>query len=126
MLGAENPDAVSRTFRPDERVRQGWQYKRVYARGKALSSPHFKLTVAPSEEKKRRLGLAISKKVGSAVRRNRIKRLVREVFRTAKEQFPENCDVVVSAKAGAVGLSYADVLQEITQTLSLWRKKRAK
>jgi ribonuclease P protein component len=59
------------------------------------------------------LGLTVSKKVGGAVARNRVKRLVREAFRREKLLFPTGLDVVFVAKKRAVDAGYDDVVREI-------------
>lgn len=46
------------------------------------------------------MGIAASRKIGTAVRRNRIKRLIREAFRLGRDLFPDNTDVVVVVKRG--------------------------
>jgi ribonuclease P protein component len=55
----------------------------------------------------------VTKKVGTAVERNRIKRVVREVFRLNRSLFPTNHDVVFIAKRGAAGVDYQGVLDEV-------------
>jgi ribonuclease P protein component len=72
----------------------------------------FVLQVARSEASGCRLGLTVSRKVGPAVRRNRIKRLLRECFRLERELFPERADVVVIAKDSCAVRSLADVQRE--------------
>ena len=61
-----------------------------------------------------RLGITITKKTAQrAVDRNRVKRVVRAVFRKERALFPPGCDVVVIGKSGAEKLGYADVLAEL-------------
>lgn len=45
-----------------------------------------------------RLGISVHRKIGDAVRRNRIKRLIREVFRLNRDLFPASCDVVFTVR----------------------------
>ena len=55
----------------------------------------------------------MTKKVGTAVQRNRIKRMVREVFRRNRSLFPPAHDLVFIAKRGAPGIDYHSLLQEL-------------
>lgn len=59
-----------------------------------------------------RVGFTVSKQVGNAVERNRVKRLVREAFRLDPTLLPRGVDLVVIAKDGAPGLGLADVQGE--------------
>lgn len=60
-----------------------------------------------------RIGVTVTKRVANAVGRNRVKRLVREVFRRNRHLFPDGCDVVIIAKSDAHLLGYAEVEDEL-------------
>lgn len=85
--------------------------------GKRVHTRHFVLVVLPGTEPEglRRVGITVTKKVARAVGRNRVKRVLREVFRRNRHLFPEGCDVVVIAKSGAAELGYEDVKAEIAK-----------
>ncbi len=55
----------------------------------------------------------MTKKVGIAVQRNRIKRVVREVFRRNRQLFPVSHDLVFIAKRGATEIDYGSLLNEL-------------
>lgn len=61
-----------------------------------------------------KLGLAVSRRVGGAVARNRVKRRVREWFRQARSKLPPRTDWVVIARAGAAGLDQRATDAELT------------
>jgi ribonuclease P protein component len=68
--------------------------------------------VGPGPTGTARLGLAVTRRLGKAVRRNRVKRLVREFFRRHKQQLPP-MDLVIMAKKGAAALNYQQVEEEL-------------
>lgn len=77
------------------------EFRAVRQRGKKLSDAYFSLSVVDNQGLNPRLGLAIATRVfGSAVARNRIKRLTRESFRLAQHELPA-VDVMVSARDAA-------------------------
>ena len=63
----------------------------------------------PGDEMLVRLGVTVTRKVGPAVVRNRIKRYVREAFRRKRGSFTPGCDMVWVAKQSAASLGYAEV-----------------
>lgn len=83
-------------FRPDERIRRRADFKQVYERGVRIHGRYSTLFLLPNDRGRGRLGIAATKKLGDAVRRNRAKRLIREIFR--RNKIAPGYDVVVVPK----------------------------
>lgn len=109
-----NTDTIQgkETFRRTDRVRRRRHYLNIQKQGRLVHTTHFVMVILPNDEG-RRLGITVSKRVSGAVQRNRIKRVVREVFRRNRPLFPEQSDVVMIARAGAEKLKYAAVREQI-------------
>lgn len=105
----------SQRFPPSDRLRKRFQFRLVRDRGRRVHTKSFLLLVAPSDAPETRLGITVARQVGKAVRRNRIKRLVREAFRKNRDLFPRRADVVVIAKHSCGVHGLADVQAEFTQ-----------
>jgi ribonuclease P protein component len=90
-----------------------------------VHTPHFVLVVAPGPlaSALSRLGVTVTKKVGTAVRRNRVKRLVREAFRLCPDLLPSGIDLVVIAKEGAPELGLSDVQAEWSAVRPLLQRR---
>lgn len=76
-------------------LKHSTEFERVYAARRSAQDATLKAMVAPNGLEHSRLGLSVGKRYGNAVRRNRFKRLVREAFRTNREQLPSGFDIVV-------------------------------
>jgi ribonuclease P protein component len=70
-------------------------------RGSRAVTEHFVVFCAQAPEERGRLGITVSKKAGNAVRRNRVKRLIREVYRNCAPEFSRETDIVVLARKQA-------------------------
>ncbi len=93
-------------------MRRRAEYLRAQNDGRRVHTGSFVLLVQPSDGPKQ-LGITVTKRVGVAVVRNRVKRLVREVFRLERHIFPEACQVVVVARPSAANLDFAAVRAEL-------------
>ena len=96
-------------FRRSDRLRVSRDYQRVAAQGDRFASEEFVLLVAragPKATGRVRLGITASRRVGNAVVRNRVKRAVRDWFRSSGriEAGSEGLDIVVIARRTAASL----------------------
>jgi ribonuclease P protein component len=107
---AEREYSFPSTFR----LHKKREFNRVREMGRKRHTPHFIIIVMCRPEGPTRLGLTVSRKVGDAVRRNRVKRLVREFFRIHYDTLPRHSDISVIAKKGAAGLDHATVGGELS------------
>jgi ribonuclease P protein component len=107
------------TLGRDRKVRRHADFQRIQsATGQAgrATTAHFVFLVARTpalaEGGKSRLGLVVTRKIGNAVVRNRIKRVCRECFRLEPDFLPPGVDVIVIARRGAEALGLAQVTEE--------------
>lgn len=106
-------------------MRRRSEYLRAQESGRRVHTDSFVLLVHGSDGT-RQLGITVTKRVGVAVVRNRIKRLVRETFRLDREVFPEACQVVVIARPNAATLDLAAVRAELGGAEKSLRKAAAR
>jgi len=111
----------SEKFRRADRLRSSKDFVRVRREGQRHSSAHFVAQIsyarptagASAQPPRGSLGLVVSRRVGNAVARNRVKRLLREWYRRRRATLPPVTDMVVIARPGAAQLSASSIVQEL-------------
>jgi ribonuclease P protein component len=104
------------------RLSRSAEFERVYRRGRSFGNRFLVLYSFPRSSAGEpadgtRLGVSVSRKVGGAVERNRVKRLLREAFGTLAERLPDDQDVVVVARPELRELAERDGLDGVTREL---------
>jgi ribonuclease P protein component len=96
-------------------VRKRREYLSIQNEGRRLSGTHYMLFARPSGDDARaaRLGLTVSRKVGGAVQRNKVKRWIRESCRRLKAELPAGVDIVVVARPSAARAGYGPTAREL-------------
>lgn len=89
-------------FPQNFRLKSPAQFKAVYDRKKSAADGLLIVYAGPNGLPHPRLGLSVSKRVGNAVVRNRVKRLFREAFRHARPDLPAGVDLVMIPRAVSV------------------------
>ena len=110
-------------------IRSRADFVRIQKGAVRASSKHFLLLLGASSlgsEAEARLGIVASKKVGNAIARNRVKRVLRETFRKMTGFVPNGVDLVVIARTSADALTQREVQAELEGVRSLVKKQAAK
>jgi len=109
-----------------ERIRRRPEYLRVQNRGARTRGRFLTVFVLPNGTDENRLGIIATRRLGSAVRRNRSKRLVREIYRRQKASFRSagGVDIVVLPGPGFGNVAFADLERDFASTLRRHERSR--
>jgi ribonuclease P protein component len=108
---------------PRERIRSEKDFTSLYKSGSRYRGRYFNVVYRPNSFGYSRLGVVVSKKVGSAVTRNGVKRRIRSLFRRNKGLLAEPMDLIVVTRKEILELSRAEMRAGYLQALELINKK---
>jgi ribonuclease P protein component len=109
---------VAERFTKAHRIRRRDEFQRVFDLSQRAKGRYMTVLVAPNDEEAVRLGIVASRKLGDAVRRNRAKRLIREVFRRSDLLPPgKGLDVVVIPRRELFDAAYSSLESDFCATV---------
>jgi len=114
---ADVPRRRDQRFTPDNKLRTTKAFDLVFKEGRKKVRPSLILFYRPIESSDSRLGLAVSRKVGNAVRRNIVRRRLRELIRLHKAAFAAPHDIVIVGRAGAAEMPRAQLAADLLGAL---------
>lgn len=101
------------------RLRKNMEFKRVYNGGKNYWNRNLILYVRKNDLKNSRIGITITKKIGNAVVRNRIRRRMKEIIRLRLGNIKNGYDLILIPKKNVIDISYKDLESAMVHIMSI-------
>ena len=92
------------TLRKEERIRKGKEFRGVFKSGRCFREGSLRIYVLRGKGLSRKAGFVVADRANPAVKRNRTKRLLREVYRKNKNELPQGISLVFVTRASSLTL----------------------
>jgi ribonuclease P protein component len=99
------------------RLQKTKDFERIRAEGRSWANKSLVLSARPNDLTQSRFGFVVSRRIGIAVRRNRVKRLLREAARLRLSRVASGWDIVVIARRGAAGAGFWELDEALAELL---------
>ena len=96
-------------------LKQNHEFRRLYNKGKSAVSPYFVIYCRRTGRPVNRLGITTGVKLGNAVKRNRARRRIRELYRTHEGELLTGYDIVIVARTRAIYGQYGELRHSFRQ-----------
>lgn len=106
------------------KIKKNNDFRKIYNSRKSVADRNMVLYFLSNNEEYCRFGFTVSKKIGNAVTRNRVRRLFGEVCRLNKEKFPIGYDYILLARRGIIGLNYYQIEESLLKLIKKLRLYR--
>ncbi|MGE8204775.1 ribonuclease P protein component [Heyndrickxia sp. NPDC080065] len=102
------------------RIKKNIEFQHVFKKGKSFANRQFVIYVLKKRDQENfRIGLSVSKKIGNAVKRNEIKRYLRQCFTELKENIDKGNDYVIIARKPAAEMNFHEVKSSLQHVLKV-------
>ena len=108
-----------------EMVKSYDDFNNIINKGKYIKNNYFVIYILNNESNYPHFGLAVGKKIGNAVKRNKLKRQIRSIIDDNKKFFIKNNDYIIMIKKNADNLKYNDLYKELKNLIKeiKWKNK---
>ena len=109
-------------------LKQNHEFRRLYSKGKSAVSPYFVVYCRKTGRPVNRLGITTGVKLGNAVKRNRARRRIRELYRVHEKRLLSGYDIVIVARTRAIYGRYAELergFRQLIKKLGLTAKEES-
>lgn len=113
------------TLEKEKILKKNRQFQQIYHRGRSYSNRYMVLYVFSGQDGKNKVGFAAGKRLGNAVTRNRVKRLLREAYRLQQKKIKKGTHVLLVGRKAMIGVKYEVVenaFQEIFRKAHLFKE----
>jgi len=107
-------------------LKKNYEFRRLYSKGKSAATPFLVVYARKSKRHTNRIGFTVSNKLGNAVKRNRARRRMREVYRLNRERLKNGWDIILVARHRTLTASWKelnDTFFKLCRKLSLLEDK---
>jgi ribonuclease P protein component len=105
------------------KLKKNYEFKKVYTEGRYYVEKFVVMYIIVNNSASNRVGFSVSKKVGNSVIRNKVKRLMKEVYRKYADNNKIGFDIVFTARVGSGSVDYKTIENNI---MSIMRKAKLK
>ena len=105
-------------------IRNKFEFNRVYSKGRSYVNHFMIIHIINSDTVRGKVGFAVGKKIGNAVVRNRIKRLMREAYRLNQHEISQNVSMILIARKPLVDVKFHllnGAFVNICKRAKIWR-----
>lgn len=95
------------------RIKNKKEFDNIIKKGKSIKNKYFILYYVEKKEEESRYGIAVGKKIGNAVTRNKIKRQMREIIKLSKKEFQKDKDYIIIIRKESLKLNFLEMQKNL-------------
>ncbi|MFT8321810.1 MAG: ribonuclease P protein component [Bacillus sp. (in: firmicutes)] len=114
-------------MRKEFRIKKNKEFQLIFKKGQSFANRQFVVYKLPKMGQEHfRIGLSVSKKIGNAVMRNKIKRYIRQVFLELENLLDQEADYVIIARKPVSDMNYEEILKSLNHVLKIAKVMKRK